>query len=89
MTILKNLTREEANNILDAAAEMNNGPWYKHSQNVAKATETLAKNLNLDPNRAYVYGLLHDVGRREGCTYVRHIIDGYNHMKNLGYEDIR
>lgn len=36
---------------------------------------------------AYVLGLLHDIGRREGQTQARHCIDGYNFMKAEGYED--
>ena len=33
-----------------------------------------------------VFGLLHDIGRREGVTNMRHIIDGYQYMKSLGYD---
>ncbi len=32
-------------------------------------------------------GTLHDIGRREGFSYMKHIIDGYNYMNGLGYND--
>jgi len=32
-------------------------------------------------------GLLHDIGRREGITFIRHLIDGYNFLNSLGYDD--
>ncbi|WP_218916086.1 HD domain-containing protein [Kosmotoga pacifica] len=49
---------------------------------IAKATGTL------DPEKAYVLGLLHDIGRREGVHHMRHIIDGYNYAINLSYEQV-
>jgi len=85
---MNNLTRSEAKDILNEAYKLNDGPWYAHSINVAKACSTLAENLNLDPDKAYVYGLLHDIGRRNKDSKVRHILEGYNYMKNLGYEDV-
>ena len=85
---MKNLTRNEADNILIEAQNLNDGKWVKHSMNVARVSETLADNLKLDKDKAYIYGLLHDIGRRNGITAVRHIIDGYNYMKSMGYKDI-
>jgi len=41
----------------------------------------------LDPETAYIFGLLHDIGRQEGWTAMRHIIDGYNFMMGKGYDD--
>ena len=32
---------------------------------------------------AYVMGLLHDIGRREGVTSIRHIFDGYDGYDRL------
>ena len=40
----------------------------------------------LNADTAYVLGLLHDIGRREGVTDMRHIVDGYRYMKSLGYD---
>ncbi|MFD1730802.1 phosphohydrolase [Deinococcus malanensis] len=35
---------------------------------------------HLDPEQAYVYGLIHDIGRRAGVSDLRHIIDGYHYL---------
>ncbi|MCL2383214.1 MAG: HD domain-containing protein [Oscillospiraceae bacterium] len=82
------MTREEANNILMESAKLNDGPWVQHCLTAAKIAETLAENLDLDKDKAYTYGLLHDIGRRAGNTAVRHIMDGYNYLKSIGHEDI-
>ena len=42
----------------------------------------------MDAEDAYILGLLHDIGRREGLTKLRHTIDGYNYMTDLGYDDV-
>ena len=85
---MEELTREQAQEILEEGAKLNGGRWVGHSMNVAKAAERLAEALNLDKDKAYIYGLLHDIGRRAGTTEVRHIIDGYNYMKSIGHEEI-
>ena len=30
--------------------------------------------------------MLHDIGRREGVTWLAHTIDGYDYLMSLGYE---
>ncbi|MBU5226251.1 HD domain-containing protein [Clostridium senegalense] len=78
---------EEAQLILKEAEKLNPGPWVNHSIYVAKAARLIAeKTDNLDPNLAYVLGLLHDIGRREGIYAMRHGIDGYNYAINKGYD---
>lgn len=77
-----------AHEILEEASKLNPGKWVEHSKNVAKVTSKLAEALGLDTNKAYIYGLLHDIGRRVGVTGTRHIIDGYNYLKNLGFEEV-
>lgn len=71
--------RETAIAELAVAGEMNPGPWTKHAQNVAAAAEIIAEHCGLNPEKAFVCGLLHDIGRRNGVTAVRHIIDGYDY----------
>lgn len=66
---------------------MNPGPWIGHTEYVAKAARILAPLIGLDADMAEAYALIHDIGRREGMTRNRHIVDGYNFMKNEGYED--
>jgi hypothetical protein len=78
----------EAHLLLKEAGELNPGPWVQHSINVAKAARIIAeKHPRLDADVAYVLGLLHDIGRREGRFLSRHIMDGYSFLLNLGYDD--
>ena len=42
----------------------------------------------MDGEKAYVMGLLHDIGRREGVTAIRHIFDGYDYMMSLDQPEI-
>ncbi|MDR1587547.1 MAG: HD domain-containing protein [Treponema sp.] len=80
--------RSEAEKILLWAETKNPGKWIKHSFNVAKTAETIAKKCSLNNNSAYVLGLLHDIGRYEGKTNLRHIYTGYNFMREKGYNEI-
>ena len=48
----------------------------------------MQKLFGLDENRAYVYGLLYDIGRIKGNTGVRHTIDGYYFLKEQGYDEV-
>ena len=82
------LDLDSAKAILYKAEKQNPGKWIKHSLNVAEAAKRLANELNLDTNRAYIYGLLHDIGRIYKGIGVKHIIDGYHYMNELGYYDI-
>jgi hypothetical protein len=42
---------------------------------------------HLDGGKAYVLGVLHDIGRRNGITDLRHCIDGYAYCRDKGYQD--
>lgn len=60
---------ETARNMLAEAEERNPGPWGDHSRNVALAAKNIAECCpSLDPEKAYILGLLHDIGRRKGRT---------------------
>ena len=85
---MQELTRNEAENILAEGQKLYDGKWVPHSINVAKAAERLAENLGLDKDKAYIYGLLHDIGRKTGVTTVRHTLEGYNYMKSIGHEEV-
>jgi putative nucleotidyltransferase with HDIG domain len=77
---------EDAKFILEDGERLNPGPWVKHSMYVGKAAELIAKSCsNLNPEIAYVSGLLHDIGRRFGVTSMRHSIDGYKFLSQMGY----
>lgn len=80
--------RTTAEKLLQEAGACNPGPWVAHSRLVAQAAQTIAARLpGLDPDAAYVLGLLHDMGRRAGVTGMRHVLDGYRYLAGLGYED--
>lgn len=72
---------------LCAALQSNPGPWGDHSRYVAQACEVIAYYCGgLDPNDAYCYGLLHDIGRYAGVSSERHLIDGYTYCMARGWE---
>ena len=80
--------------LLSQGVAKNPGPWREHSLAVARAAEKIALAVNqkcgqqkLNPDHAYIYGLLHDIGRQEGYTYIAHVYDGYHFLKSLGYEN--
>jgi HD superfamily phosphodiesterase len=78
---------ETAQALLAEAERLNPGIWIAHSINVARAAQLIAgRHLELDAARAYVLGLVHDIGRRAGKTGMRHVIDGYRYLSELGYE---
>ena len=81
-------TLEEARDFLTAAEKMNPGPWIQHSLFVAEAAKEIATHhADLDPEAAYILGCLHDIGRREGVTGMRHMIDGYYFLQPRGFSD--
>ena len=80
--------RVAAELLLLEAQQLNPGAWAAHSVGVARAAELIAgRHPTLDPERAYVLGLLHDIGRRTGPNRDRHILDGHEYLTRLGYPD--
>jgi len=78
---------EQAQQFLAEAKKLNPGPWVSHSIHVAEAAKAIAAaDSALDADCSYVLGLLHDIGRREGRTSMRHIIDGYEFLHSQGHE---
>ena len=73
---------------LELAGQLNPGPWTNHSYNVAQAAKIIAENCNMDSEKAFVCGLLHDIGRRTGIAAVRHIIDGYDYAVSKGWNEV-
>lgn len=73
---------------LELAGQLNPGPWTSHSYNVAQAAKIIAENCNMDSEKAFVCGLLHDIGRRTGIAAVRHIIDGYDYAVSKGWHEV-
>jgi len=82
------MNKEIAKELLFWAEQKNPGEWIEHSYNVAKSAEIIAKNISLDCNLAYIYGLLHDIGRYEGIIKLRHVYLGYKLMNEKGFNNI-
>lgn len=80
--------REHALALLHEAEQLNPGPWVAHSIYVAQAAEAIAAyHPQLDAEKAFVLGVLHDIGRRAGVTKARHILDGYHFLQGLGFDE--
>lgn len=78
------LTIQEAEYELEKGAEMNPGFWKMHSISVARNARIIAEKVNgMDSQRAYVSGMLHDIGRRAGNKGILHIFDGYDYMMSI------
>lgn len=82
------LSALEAEQELKIAVKMNPGPWELHSVSVAHNAQLIAKAASLDADKAYVMGLLHDIGRRAGITGILHLFDGYEYMMSLDQPEI-
>lgn len=82
-------TIEEAMRELQIAGELNPGPWVKHSENVGLAAKNIAHMVpELDENKAYILGLLHDIGRRVGVVNIpKHVYEGYKYCMGKGWDD--
>ncbi len=81
-------TREEAERLLIDAGKCNPGPWEDHSRVAARCAEKIAQSCEgMDSEKAYVLGLLHDIGRKFGVRHLGHVYDGWQYMLRLGYDD--
>ena len=81
-------TREEAERLLREAKQCNPGPWVNHSRVAAHCAEKIAQACgDMDAGKAYVLGLLHDIGRKFGVRHLGHVSDGYTYMMELGYDE--
>ena len=82
-------TREKAEELLQGAEMCNPGPWGNHSRVAAHCAEKIALECDdLDPDKAYILGLLHDIGRKFGVRHLGHVSDGYTYMMSLGYDEV-
>ncbi len=82
-------TREQAEELLKDAEQCNPGPWGNHSRTAAHCAQKIAQACtDLDPEKAYILGLLHDIGRKFGVRHLGHVSDGYSYMMSLGYEEV-
>lgn len=81
------LTVEKARDLLEEArGKTPDDHWINHSICVGDSAEKIAEKLNLDINYAKTLGYIHDIGRTIGDGK-DHVINGYNYIKELGYDD--
>jgi hypothetical protein len=77
--------------LLADGGRRNPGPWVKHSAVVAEtARAKVERHPGLDPETAYILGLLRDIGRSAGgprVPDVRHLLDGYDLMLARSFDD--
>ena len=80
--------RDEAMRLLEEGHARNPGLWKDHSIVTAECAYLIAQRCaGMNAEKAYILGLLHDIGRREGVTYIAHVIDGYRYLTGLGYDE--
>ena len=83
-------SKEEALEELRIAEEMNPGPWVKHSLNVGIAARNIAAKIDgMDADRAFIFGVLHDIGRRVGIVDIpTHVYAGYEYCLQKGWDEV-
>ncbi len=81
--------RTQAEMLLEEAEKCNPGPWANHSRVTAHCAEKIAELCDdIDASKAYILGLLHDIGRKFGIRHLGHVFDGYKYMMKLGYDEV-
>lgn len=82
-------TIKEAEKEIQFAGELNPGPWIKHSLNVGIAARNIAKKIpSLNEDKAYIVGILHDIGRRVGIVNIpKHVYEGYKFCSEKGWDE--
>ncbi|MCR5789641.1 MAG: HD domain-containing protein [Lachnospiraceae bacterium] len=82
-------TTDEAFKELKNAEALNPGPWVGHSINVGIAARNIAEKIpGLNPEKAYILGLMHDIGRRVGVVdNTTHVYEGYQYCMEKGWDE--
>src|SRR5438552_14964711 len=84
-------TIAEAHELLGQAGERNPGPGSTTRRWLLVWAQSIAaRHPALDPDRAYVFGLLHDLGRGAGgpgVPDVPHMLDGYRLLEERGFHE--
>lgn len=81
------LTVEKARKMLEEARKRTpNDQWINHSICVGDSAGKIAEKLNLNVDYAKILGYIHDIGRSVGDGK-EHVMQGYNYLKELGYDD--
>lgn len=78
--------KQNAELALKEASKSNPGAWVDHSRYVAGACKMIALRCkDLSAEKAYLFGLLHDIGRYAGVSSEKHLIDGYRYCMERGW----
>lgn len=81
------LTSHQALQMLEnARGKTINDHWINHSICVGNSAAKIAESLKLDVEYAKTLGYIHDIGKLVG-KFEDHIINGYNYIKQLGYDE--
>ena len=81
-------TQQRAEELLAEAGKCNPGPWEEHSRVTAHCARKIARACSgMDAEKAYIVGLLHDIGRKFGVKHLGHVYDGWRYMSELGYDE--
>ena len=80
---------ERALEEIKIAGQLNPGPWTKHSENVGIAARNIADKIpEMDSEKAYIVGLLHDIGRRVGIVNIpKHVYEGYLYCMENNWDE--
>ena len=82
-------TMDEALDLVKDGLRDNPGPWGRHCLTAAHCAEKIASACgDMDPTKAYILGLLHDIGRKFGGRHLGHVSDGFSYMTKLGYDEV-
>lgn len=63
----------------------NLGSRVNHSLLIAKSAENIGKEIGLDPDICYAIGALHDIGKAENNKHAKHIIRGFEILREDSY----
>lgn len=86
------LTSTEAKNIIEnSRSHTEKDAWIDHSLCVGNTAGKIAKALkdkgvNIDVDKTTALGYIHDIGKKVG-PYDEHVINGYNYLKEQGYDE--
>ncbi len=81
-----NLTSKKALEMIESSrGKTPDDGWIDHSKCVGYAASKIAKALNLDEDKAKALGYIHDIGKL--IKFQNHVMEGYNYLKKLGYDD--
>lgn len=83
-------SKETAEKELEIAGHLNPGSWTEHSINVGLAAKYIAEKCpNMNADKAYILGVLHDIGRRAGIvTIPKHVYEGYLYYTEKGWDEV-